>query len=63
MISHVMWLFSYFLFLLDPFIGPELYAGLVMQKKMENYCPRLYLFSSCREHEEEEPDSFQHGGG
>lgn len=45
------------------FSGAELHAGLALPQEVEDHCPGLYLLSACREHEEEEPDCLQHGGG
>lgn len=43
--------------------GAEFHAGLALSEEVEDHRPGLHLLASCREHEEEEPDSLQHGGG
>lgn len=43
--------------------GAELHAWLAVQAEVEDHCSGLYMLSPCREHEEEEPDRLQHGGG
>lgn len=43
--------------------GAELHAGLAVSEEVEDHRSRLHLLSSRREHEEEEPDRLQHGGG
>lgn len=43
--------------------GAELHARLAVPEEVEDHCPGLHLLPSRREHEEEEPDRLQHGGG
>ena len=43
--------------------GPELYAWMAVPEEVEDHCPGLHLLAPCREHEKEEPDRLQHGGG
>lgn len=42
--------------------GAKFHARLAVPEEVEDHRPGLHLFPSCREHEEEEPDCFQHGG-
>lgn len=43
--------------------GAELHAGMALSPEVEAHRSGLHLLPSCREHEEEEPDCLQHGGG
>lgn len=44
-------------------VGSEFHARLAVQEEMEDHRSGLHLLASRREHEEEEPDRLQHGGG
>lgn len=43
--------------------GAELHARVALPQEVEDHRAGLHLLSARREHEEEEPDCLQHGGG
>lgn len=43
--------------------GAKLHARLALSEEVEDHRSGLHLLPSRREHEEEEPDCLQHGGG
>lgn len=49
--------------LVSPPPGAELHARLALSPEVEDHRSGLHLLSSRREHEKEEPDCLQHGGG
>lgn len=43
--------------------GAELHARMALSQEVEDHRSGLHLLSARREHEEEEPDCLQYGGG